>query len=172
MQKYYHARPMTVIDSLEFAQTGQSLQGSLPIPELVRLRDSLADILGEIGFVVKGGLDARRRPTLSVDVSGILHLQCQRCLEVLEYPLRLSNTLLLASPGSAAADDFEAQDIEWIETSTTLDVAGLVEEEILLSLPYAPRHAEGTCRQHPDTGPGSARVTAFARLAELKRNSS
>lgn len=162
---------MTVIDSLEFAQTGQSLQGSLPIPGLVRLRDNLADVLGEIEFVVKGGLDARRRPTLSVDVSGVLHLQCQRCLGVLDYPLRLSNTLLLAGPGSAAAEDFEAQDVEWIEASTTLDVAALVEDEILLSLPYAPRHAEGTCRQGADTGPGNAKVTAFAKLAELKRNS-
>ncbi|HET9404983.1 MAG TPA: YceD family protein [Burkholderiales bacterium] len=161
---------MTVIDSLEFAQTGQSLHGSLPVPELVRLRDSLADVLGEIGFVVKGGLDARRRPHLSIDVSGMLHLQCQRCLGVLDYPVSISNTLLLASPGSAAAESFEAQDAEWIEASTTLDVAGLIEDEVLLSLPYSPRHAEGTCRQGRDAAPGDAKATAFAKLAVLKRN--
>ena len=171
VQKYYHARPMTVIDSLEFAQTGQSLRGDLPMPGLTRLRDSLADVLGEIEFVVKGGLDARQRPTLSVDVSGVLHLQCQRCLGVLDYPLRLSNTLLLVSPSGAAADDLEAEDAEWIEASTTLDVERLVEDEILLSLPYAPRHKEGTCRQGTDAAPGNAKVTAFAKLAALKRNS-
>jgi len=171
VQKYYHARPMTVIDSLEFAQTGQSLRGSLPISGLTRLRDSLADALGEVEFVVQGGRDARRRLILSVDVSGVLHLQCQRCLEALGYPLRLSNTLLLVEPGGAAAGDFEAKDAEWIEASSTLDLAGLIEDEILLSLPFAPRHEEGACRQGPDSATGTARVLAFAKLAALKRNS-
>ena len=156
MQKYYHARPMTVIDSLEFAQTGQSLRGDLPIPGLTRLRDSLADALGKIEFVVKGGLDERRRPTLSVDVSGVLHLQCQRCLGVLDYPLRISSTLLLVSPSGAAAEDLEAEDAEWIEASTTLDVTELVEDEILLSLPYAPRHVDESCRRGPVATPENA----------------
>lgn len=171
MQKYYHARPMTVIDSLEFAQTGQSLRGDLPIPGLTRLRDSLADVLGKIEFVVNGGLDGRRRPTLSVEVSGVLHLQCQRCLGVLDYPLRISSTLLLVSPSGAAAEDLEAEDAEWIEASTTLDVTELVEDEILLSLPYAPRHVDDGCQRGPIAAPENAKVLAFAKLAALKRNS-
>ena len=171
MQKYYHARPMTVIDSLEFAQTGQSLSGDLPIPGLTRLRDSLADALGKIEFVVKGGLDGRRRPTLSVEVSGVLHLQCQRCLGVLDYPLRISSTLLLVSPSGVAAEDLEAEDAEWIEASTTLDVTELVEDEILLSLPYAPRHVDESCGRGPVATPESAKVLAFAKLGALKRNS-
>ena len=171
MQKYYHARPMTVIDSLEFAQTGQSLRGDLPIPGLTRLRDSLADVLGKIEFVVNGGLDGRRRPTLSVEVSGVLHLQCQRCLGVLDYPLRISSTLLLVSPSGAAAEDLESEDAEWIEASTTLDVTELVEDEILLSLPYAPRHVDESCLRGPVAAPENAKVLAFAKLAALKRNS-
>src|SRR5689334_9636762 len=87
----------TVIDSLEFARTGQSLGGSLPISALTRLKDSLFDGLGEVRFEVKGAQDARRRPVLVLEVSGVLHLQCQRCLGLLDFPLRLSNTLLLAS---------------------------------------------------------------------------
>ena len=169
VQKYYHARPMTVIDSLEFAQTGQSLRGSLPISGLTRLRDSLADTFGEVEFVVQGGRDHRRRLILSLDVSGVLHLQCQRCLEAFDYPLRFSNALLLVEPGRAR--DFEADDAEWIEASSTLDAAGLIEDEILLSLPYAPRHESGACGQGPDSAAGTAKVSAFAKLAALKQNS-
>lgn len=170
VQKYYHARPMTVIDSLEFAQTGQSLRGNLPISGLTRLRDSLADTLGEVEFVVQGGRDHRRRLILSLDVSGVLHLECQRCLEALDYPLRFSNRLLLVEPGGAAAGDFEAEGAEWIEASSALDLAELIEEEILLSLPYAPRHEAGACGQGPDSTAGTVKDSAFAKLAALKRN--
>jgi uncharacterized protein len=160
-----------VIDSLEFARTGQMLQGSLAVPELRRLKDNLADAEGRIDFVVQGGRDARRRPVLMLDVSGHLHLQCQRCLGVLDYPLRLSNTLLLVSAGEIAAGRLDDEDAEWIEASAELDVALLVEDEIILGLPYAPRHEEGACRQGGYTVDGSATDVAFAKLAALRRNS-
>lgn len=162
---------MTVIDSLEFAQTGQSLRGSLPISGLARLRESLADAVGEVEFVVTGGRDARRRLTLSVEVRGVLHLQCQRCLAALDYPLHLVNRLLLVESGAAGADEYEAEGAEWIEASATLDLAQLVEDEILLGLPFAPRHDEGACRQTTDAGAENAKASAFAKLAALKRNS-
>jgi uncharacterized protein len=161
---------MTVIDSLEFAQTGQSLRGSLPIPGLARLRDSLADDQGEVEFVVTGGWDAGGRLTLDISVTGLLHLQCQRCLGALDHPLRLANSLLLVDPGAANAEERETEDAEWVENSPTLDLAQLIEDEILLSLPYAPRHGEGACRQDPGTTAGDAKVSAFAKLAALKRN--
>ena len=161
----------TVIDSLEFARIGQALHGSLPVPGLKRLRECLAEAFGEVEFMVKGGHDPRRRPTLSVDINGTLRLQCQRCLGALEYPLRLSNTLRLVSAGEAAAGDLDEEDAEWIEASAELDVAALVEDEILLSLPYAPRHEEGQCGQGLTAAKEGAGFAAFAKLAALKQKS-
>jgi DUF177 domain-containing protein len=161
----------TVIDSLEFSRTGQTLQGSLAIPELKRLKESLADDLGRIDFAVRGARDARRRPMLTLEISGSLHLQCQRCLGLLEYPLRLSNTLLLVGAGEVAAGDLDDEDAEWIEASGELDVAMLVEDEIILSLPYAPRHEEGTCRHGKLAAGGDPADAVFAKLAALRRNS-
>jgi uncharacterized protein len=156
----------TVIDSLEFAQTGQTLNGDVPIPGLARLKDSLHDELGVIRFEIRGARDARGRPVLALEIRGVLHLQCQRCLGLMEYPLRVSSTLLLAAPG---AGDFEEEEAEAIEASRELNVAGLVEDEIILSLPYSPRHEEGTCRQaQGDAAAGSA---MFETLAALKRKS-
>jgi len=157
----------TVIDSLEFARTGQVLRGSLPVPGLLRLRDSLAEAPGEVEFMVQGGHDARRRPILSLDISGTLRLQCQRCLGALDYPLRLANTLLLVGAGDPVDED-----AEWIEASAKLDVAALVEEEILLSLPYAPRHEEGQCEPDRTAAKDGAGSSAFAKLAALKQKSS
>ena len=160
----------TVIDSVEFARTGQTLRGSLQLPGLTRLRDSLVDTLGVVEFEVKGGQDARRRPILMVAIHGMLHLQCQRCLGALEHPLQLLSTLLLATAGESAAGNLDEEDAEWVEASGNLDVAALVEDEIILSLPYAPRHDEGSCRQAGSAAADGAAASAFARLAALKQN--
>jgi uncharacterized protein len=162
----------TVIDSLEFARTGQTLHGSLPLPGLTRLKDSLVDTLGAVEFEVKGGHDARGRPILTLTIHGMLHLQCQRCLGALEHPLQVLNTLLLATAGESAAGNLGEEDAEWVEASGNLDVAALVEDEIILSLPFAPRHEEGSCSQAGTAAADGAAGSAFARLAELKRNNS
>lgn len=159
----------TVIDSLEFARTGQTLRGSLPLLGLARLKDSLADALGAVEFEVRGGHDARRRPILKLAIHGVLRLQCQRCLGAFEHPLQVLNTLLLVTAGESAAGDLDEEDAEWIEASGELDVATLVEDEIILSLPYAPRHEAGSCSQAGAPAADGAAASAFARLAVLKQ---
>ena len=159
----------TVIDSLEFAQAGRSLSGSLPVSAMVRLQDSLLDRSGEVRFEVIGGFDARQRPVLTLEISGVLYLQCQRCLGALEHVLRLSNTLLVVSGAGAGEGADDDGVLEWIEASPELDVAGFVEDEILLSLPYAPRHGEGRCAQAVERE-ADGKTGAFAKLGALKRN--
>ncbi|HEX9686966.1 MAG TPA: DUF177 domain-containing protein [Burkholderiales bacterium] len=159
----------TVIDSLEFARTGQTLRGSLPLPGLTRLKDSLADVVGTVEFEVRGGQDARGRPNLMVTIRGMLHLQCQRCLEALDHPLQVLNTLVLVTAG-AGPGELDDEEIEWIEASREFDLAAMIEDEVLLSLPYAPRHEERSCRPLGAAVADGAAATAFAKLAELKRN--
>ncbi len=157
-----------IIDSLEFAQAGQELQGSLPVSGLARLQDFVSDSAGGVEYVAKGGRDAENRLVLTLDVSGVLRAQCQRCLEQMDYPLRFSTTLRLARPGedlSKIVADPDAADA--VEASTELDVAELVEEEILLSLPFSPRHAKGSCDSNKDKG-AAAEGNAFSGLAALK----
>jgi uncharacterized protein len=156
-----------VIDSLEFARTGQSLSGQFPVAALPRLQDCIADNAGEVRFEVKGGHDARRRPVLTLNIGGVLHLRCQRCLGALDHKLEFSNTLRLTSGIEAGETEEEA---DCIEASAELDIAGLVEDEILLSLPYAPRHREGQCPPGALATAGEKQGGAFAKLAALKRN--
>ena len=160
----------TVIDSLEFARTGQTLRGSLPVTDMARLHDGLDDTLGLVDFVVQGGHDARHRPTLSLEVSGVLHLKCQRCLGHLDHLLRFGTTLLLADPAEAAGGRLDEEG-ECIEPSAQLDIASLVEDEIILSLPYSPRHPDGQCRPNRTPSTRDGHRSAFAKLATLKQNS-
>lgn len=160
-----------VIDGLEFARAEQELRGNLPVSGLTRLQDFLYDDAGNVEFVVKGGFDSEKRPVLSLTVSGQLHLQCQRCLDRMDYPLRLSNTLLLVSRGGNQAEvavDPDAPDC--IEAGPAMDVAGLIEDEIVLGLPFSPRHETGACDYRlKDASPDAGQTSGLAKLAELKK---
>jgi len=158
----------TVIDSLDFVQTGREMRGTVPLANLERLADTLHDTGGGLMFTLKGGYDGRHRPRLMLQVSGTLRLQCQRCLGLLEFPLQIDSTLLLLREGDAAegaVDDPLAPDA--IEASPELDIDSLIEDEILLGLPLAPKHAEGACeKQAALTPPEAANASAFAEKLE------
>lgn len=139
---------------------------------LGRLEDLLYDREGVLRYEIHGGRDERMRPQIQIAVSGPLHLRCQRCLGVMDYPLHLTNTLLVVveEGGGGDVDDPDAPDT--IEQDPELDVAALIEDEVLLALPFAPRHAEGECDSALQTDAQAARESSpFAGLAALKRAS-
>ena len=158
-----------VIDGLEFARSGQEVRGSVAVRDLGRLEDLLHDASGSLEYEVKGTRDARNRPQLALKVAGRVHLQCQRCLGLLDYSVDVANTLLLVSRGAQADEvmiDPEAPDA--IEADPHLDVGGLIEDEVLLSLPLAPRHPEGVCASRLEEHDRRDSNSAFAELASLR----
>ncbi|MFN7086777.1 MAG: YceD family protein [Burkholderiales bacterium] len=111
------------------------------------------------------------RLVLRLQIDGPLHLRCQRCLGRLDYPLHLTNTLRLVEKGEKLDETLiDPEDDDCVEASDELDVLALVEDEILLSLPFSPRHEEACCGILPQ-GPGwdAAKSGAFAKLAGLKK---
>lgn len=162
-----------VIDSLEFARAGEELRGSLSVTGLKRLEDVLFDTQGRLEYELRGGRDERNRPRLEVKVGGSLHLQCQRCLGLLHYDVGIANRLLVVPRGAQGDDELDdPEGPDMIEAEAELDVAGLIEDEVLLSLPLAPRHPEGACTSALDGArPGNGVPKAFAQLAALKDRS-
>lgn len=162
-----------VIDSTEFARAGLELRGSLLVAELARLTESLFDTEGTLSYEVRGGIDDLSRPRLTVKIEGPLNLRCQRCLESLQYAVDVSNTLLVVPAGAAPLEEIEDPEApETIDADEELDLVALIEDEVLLSLPLAPRHTEGAClsrlvEHQNEVEPRSA----FARLATLKQAS-
>jgi uncharacterized protein len=162
---------VAVIDSLEFARAEQELRGSVPVVALKRLEDLLFDTQGTLGFELKGVRDELNRPRLEVKIEGPLHLQCQRCLDRLDYALDVANALIVLPQGALPPDEIEdPEEPDTIEADPELDVAALIEDEVLLALPLAPRHPDGTCRSRLELqGEAAERASAFAQLAALKR---
>ena len=157
-----------VIDSLEFAHTGQELQGTVSVTQLTRLADSLFDAAGSLKYRLLGGHDARQRPRLKLSVEGEIKLKCQRCLGSLRYALAVESSLLVLTAGSSD-EAAEIEDLDGIPADAHANVWALVEDEVLLAIPFAPRHAEGSCNTAVK-GTDDRAASPFAVLAGLKRD--
>ena len=153
------------IDGLAFARNAAVLQGRLGMESLPRL--ALSGCSGAVlDFVLSGEINERGKPGLKLAVDGSVRLQCQRCLGSLDWTVHLEAQLEFAS-GEAeimAADD----DIERVVAGREMSVAALVEDEVLLALPMAPRHEQ--CSAAAGLG-ANAKPSAFEALAALRKRS-
>jgi uncharacterized protein len=156
-----------VVDSLEFARMAQQVAGTVAVTELMRVADRLFDGQGIIEYAIIGGCDSRNRPRLHVEVRGEVHLCCQRCLRSLPYRLDAASDLLVLSGGSGETNDLG--DLDGVAADPHTDILALVEDEVLLVLPMAPRHPEGQCNNalHGDSVQDAS---PFGVLEQLKHN--
>ncbi|MCA1322726.1 YceD family protein [Herbaspirillum sp. alder98] len=161
-----------VIDAFEFCRHKQQAQGQVPVAELGRLAQETVDRSGAISWALSGDIDKLGHAQLSLAVSGVVHLTCQRCLTALPFEID-SKSLLVLAKDEAQADAIEQllddDQIDVIVGSAAFDAANLVEDEALLALPVAPKH--DVC---PDSGvvaeaKGTERASPFAVLKKLKQ---
>jgi uncharacterized protein len=130
-----------VIDGLEFARAASRLQGEWPVAGFERLRDALRTGEGTLSYDLRGMPEVYGRPALRLKVDGTLQLVCQRCLGALEHPLHIEVSLLLvATQAEMDAEPLEAEGPESIVAGREMPVKALVEDEVLLAIPIAPRH--------------------------------
>jgi DUF177 domain-containing protein len=158
-----------VIDGLEFARTGMSLRGQLYVNSLERIQDSLASGDAVIEYSIQGGHNPRGRPLLHIVAEVKLILRCQRCLGPLVWPVSVSADLLLLQNESEYADLVDDDSLDEIVAAPKMDVAAMVEDEIILRLPFAPRHAEGECEANGGEALQLGKESPFATLAKLKK---
>ncbi|MDX8400299.1 MAG: YceD family protein [Gallionellaceae bacterium] len=159
------ARPL--IDSTVFANNGGDLCGEIPVAALSRLNDMLLDSDGILRYTLKGYSEGERY-FLKLVLEGECHFLCQRCLTGFSYPLKVASCLQLVSAERLEdAESDEAADFDSIEASTQLDVLDLIEDEILLGMPFAPKHPEGVCSPAKEGLQKSA--NPFAVLASLRK---
>jgi uncharacterized protein len=159
-----------IADVFRFAAGGGALEGEVPVARLERLLDQLADNGGVVRWRLFGSTDAEGKPRLDLVVSGQLVLCCQRCLGGLDWELKIGTALLPVRVGrdlpENELDNDEADAVE-VDSDGGLDVLSLVEDEIILALPIAPRHADCGMPKVEASG-GARRDLPFAVLTGLQ----
>jgi len=158
--------PLRYIDGFGFSETGGLESGSVPVADLHRLREFLRDTAGAVSYRIAGKRDSLGRPALEVSVEGVLELNCQRCLEALDFRIDARSMLVLARNEA----EIEAGDVLGVEApdrilaGREMPVRDIVEDELLLLVPIAPRHEN--CPERPDKA-ASGRKSPFEGLRGL-----
>ncbi len=156
----------TYIEGFEFAREGRRLEGEIPLSNLERLADRVLDQAGALHCRIDGE-SGRQGNFLQLDIGGILNLRCERCLEAMSFQLDVKNRLRLMRPGEEwPEDELEDDAADAIEAGRELLVLPLIEEEVLLALPLAPRHevCSGVAAVEKDQA-----SSPFSVLAKLKK---
>ncbi|MBT0961379.1 YceD family protein [Denitromonas iodatirespirans] len=169
-RKYYHAPLMSrdsyVIDSLAFAREGRQKAGRLPVSDFDRLAALVCAPSGDVVFSVTGERDDQGASFLEVSASCTLVVRCQRCLQAMSWPVEVAGRLLLVPPGQPLPDDdLEEDAFDPIHADSALALLPLVEEEILLGMPFAPRHEQ--CDAPLPLG-GAVKKSPFSVLQGMK----
>ena len=158
------ARPF--IDSVDFARNGKEIRGEIAVSALPRLADMLAKSDGCLTYILRGHQEADR-DILELTLQGACSLRCQRCLDALEFPVNLFSRLWLLPADRLDETEEDDDEMDAIEAESRLDVLALIEDELLLALPFSPMHPDGECV--PATHDLRLKDSPFAVLAGLRK---
>jgi len=178
VQKYgglvWWMKPVGRFDGFGVATQRGVVAGNVDAAVLPRLTDLLAPNEGpsDVAYRITGSADALGKPALEVTLSGSVPLLCQRCLRAFQWPVAQTTLLLLArDAGEMARLDDEDPEHEVVLADAPLDPIALVEDELLLTLPFVPRCPDLECPATRDgfaTDSASRAASAFEALAALK----
>lgn len=136
-----------IIDGFAFARTAGQLGANYPAVDLARV---VGQLVLESGDAVDVRMSGRRTPEgdsfLDVQITGLLHLVCQRCLQAMEWPVDIERPLLLVKSETQIPDgNLDDDEIDVIVGGADMSVLHLVEDELILNLPMIPMHEDGIC---------------------------
>ena len=134
------------LDAFRLARDRGVLEGSVDAHTFSRVADVLGEGPATVGWRIEGSADAQGRATLDIDVRGTVSLTCQRCLADFDWPIEQHTEVLLAHDERELAALDAQSSAEVVLAERPLQALTLVEDELLLALPFAPRHPDEACR--------------------------
>lgn len=142
------------VDPLRAAEVGREMDGVIPLSSMERIVGAVAGIPeGEAVVSLRFTRDVQGLPVITGVVEAELPLECQRCLEVFTYPVKVSIALAMVR-SDAEAQALPSHYEPVIVSEEPLFLQELIEDELLLSLPIVPMHDENDCKVQAPEGTG------------------
>ena len=163
------------------ATSGEPMIERTPLQNLERLAQESIGLQPDL--IVDWQAAAELRAGAAGQMDSWLHLQastsvpmiCQRCMGAVQTPLQVDQWYrFVASEEIAMAED-DASEEDLLVMAPQFDLAGLLEDELLMALPLVPMHDE--CPMLPAFSVGvidvpgdrAEKPNPFAALAQLKK---
>ncbi|MDF3835294.1 DUF177 domain-containing protein [Cupriavidus basilensis] len=189
---------LRALDLFAFCRAGGNAAGEVAARDLPRIIAETAaqapvsapdEVFGYVltGFVEEDTSEPGTAPTqhlyIDLSVNGRVWLDCQRCLQVYTETIATDMCFeVVASEEDADAAPMDDDEIDVIVGSKRFDLLSLIEDEVLLALPVAPKHdvcpqvheslvtgVDGQAEPEPEVLPEEEkRPSPFAALAGLK----
>ncbi len=158
-----------ILDSLpKYADPGRladqltALEGEIDVATLGRLQDMAPGSKGKARARLAFRRDEMKRVVMSGSAEAPLLLVCQRCGLSFATDVETEWRIVLARSLEDERNLAEQGQDAWYHTAE-LDIGEIIEEELILALPMAPRHRED-CESRPQQ---AATPHPFAALAGL-----
>jgi len=144
-------------------------EGTARLEDLPRLEESLANDDFELRYKVTARLDRQGRKVVSCIIEGFVFLTCQTSLEDFRHGVSIDDRLVLVDTEAELPPIEEESDAEdYLVADGPLDILGLVEDAVLLSLPMVPRKP-GLEEREAEPPLRAAGESPFAALASLRK---
>lgn len=138
---------MKYIDNVDFAKKQQTTTGNTNASDLKRACEILEELSGNLQYTISGSIDDKNKPVLTVQIYGKITTLCQNCLEKMDISIDCSNVVPIfytESDMDNALFGDDAQYADGILADANFDIKNFIEDEIIMSLPIAPKHE--TCK--------------------------
>jgi uncharacterized protein len=163
-------------DGFNLVARSAVIGGHVDAATLPRVADLLAPESSgvDLEYRIEGSADVTGKPALEISIRGSVPLICQRCLQPFVWPVEQRTLLLLARDERELVKlDEEDHEHEVVLADAPLDAVELVEDELLLTMPFAPRCPEDLCPALKNEGGAANRAaavkpSAFDALAVLR----
>ncbi len=135
------------VDVRKAFQQELEVTGSVEIERLPRVREAAASDKVQIAIRLRFATDRSGQKQIEGELTGSLEMTCQRCLAPAEVKLQESIKLALL----VSEDQINGLDPEWdpwICIEPKLELADLVEEQMMLALPIVHLHEDRSCIQN------------------------
>ncbi len=165
-----------ILDPRRLANQGVILAGQVALAHCERLQEAVLEVSEPIDVSLTFEIAEQGRKVVRGQASTTVMMACQRCLEPIASPVKASIQLgIVWSEDEAKA---LSKDLDpWIVDGEEADISVMVEDELLLALPFVTYHPEGQCHVVIPSAMGEetsdvGKENPFSILEQLKNSGS
>jgi len=166
-----------LVDLRKLAAFGGEMSGEIPLSALERVAAECEHDHHPVTVKLEFGIDEDKVRYARGTVSASMPMQCQRCLGTVVIKADAAPNLAMVWSEEQIVDLPRRYD-GIVVGSEPVDLYELIEDELLLCMPLAPRHAENECEAmkrrfgDEEEAPKTERPNPFGVLAALKKSES